>query len=321
MNIVKLTCPADWNKESGFTSGFHMQTPELSGIWGDYKFLVNSPIDECDYWIVYGFLEKPETVKVRKSTVLHFTEEVGIKTWNDDFMAQFDVVFGSQNNVNHPYYIHDHYVCSWHVKKSFDQLIAIPHQHKTKLLSIIASNTINTLGHKKRYNFVKAIKNYFANRVDWFGKGNNFIDDKWDGLYDYKFSVAIENQQIENYWTEKLADCWLAYTIPFYYGCVNLDKFFPKGSYIKIDIDDINGSIKLIEEVMNSDYYEKNFNALLEARELILNKYQYMPKITQWLNKIDERKCHSQVVTLQPEYAFIKSSLFTKLKNRIKSNF
>jgi hypothetical protein len=322
MNIVKLTCPVEWNLDlPGLKTQFHRLTPGLSAAWGDYTFLVNDDTQECDYWLVYGFLEKPETVTVRKNTILLLSEEIGIKKWDDSFMQQFDIVMGSQTNVNHPHYIHDHYVCGWQVQKSYDQLDSIAPVPKTKLLSIIASNMRVTEGHRRRYDFVKQLKEHFTDRVDWYGKGNNFINDKWDGLHDYKFSVAIENQQIENYWTEKIADCFLAYTIPLYYGCTNIDQFFPKGSYVKIDLDNIHKSIETIEELLTGNYYEKNLDAVKEARKLILNKYQLMPMVAGWMDGIGTQMHKSQKVTLYPESNFIKLSLLNKFKNKIQRVF
>lgn len=318
MNIIKLTCPIDWNIDlPELKTQFHRHTPNLSAIWNDYTFLINDSSKECDYWLIYGFLEKPETVTVRKNTILLLSEEIGIKIWDTNFMQQFDVVIGSQKDVNHPYYIHDQYACGWQVKKSYDQLISIVPPQKDKLVSMIASNTKSTEGHRKRYAFVKKLNNHFGGKIDWFGKGNNFIDDKWDGLYNYKYSIAIENQNVENYWTEKIADCFLAYTIPLYCGCTNIDKFFPEGSYINIDLDNINKSIDIIEEVIAGNFYEKNFNALLEARNLVLNKYQLMSKVTEWLDSIDNDKYSSQKVTLYPETDFVKLNPLLKLRNRI----
>jgi hypothetical protein len=44
------------------------------------------------------------------------------------------------------------------------------------------------------------------------------------------FHVAMENQCIPNMFTEKLLDCFITKTVPVYYGCTNLDKFFnPNG--------------------------------------------------------------------------------------------
>jgi len=40
------------------------------------------------------------------------------------------------------------------------------------------------------------------------------------------FHVAMENQCIPNMFTEKLLDCFITKTVPVYYGCTNLARFF-----------------------------------------------------------------------------------------------
>jgi hypothetical protein len=45
-----------------------------------------------------------------------------------------------------------------------------------------------------------------------------------------KFQIVCENQVMTNMFTEKLIDCFRTRTIPIYYGCTNLEKYFnPKG--------------------------------------------------------------------------------------------
>ena len=47
------------------------------------------------------------------------------------------------------------------------------------------------------------------------------------------FSVTIENDKYETYYTEKLTDCFATGTIPIYWGCLNISQYFnPKGIVI-----------------------------------------------------------------------------------------
>jgi hypothetical protein len=41
-----------------------------------------------------------------------------------------------------------------------------------------------------------------------------------------KFNIACENQIIPNMYTEKLLDCFVTRTVPIYYGCTNLERYF-----------------------------------------------------------------------------------------------
>jgi hypothetical protein len=45
-------------------------------------------------------------------------------------------------------------------------------------------------------------------------------------LFDAMFHIAIENTSINNYFTEKIIDCFQTRTVPIYYGCNNIDEYF-----------------------------------------------------------------------------------------------
>ena len=59
-------------------------------------------------------------------------------------------------------------------------------------------------------------------------------DDKIN-LFNSMYSVAIESTQEQNYFSEKLIDCLITKTIPVYWGCPNIDKFFDTSYWIKIE--------------------------------------------------------------------------------------
>ena len=61
-----------------------------------------------------------------------------------------------------------------------------------------------------------------------------------------------------------------------------MDRFFPKDSYIQIDIRKSNELDRVIDIIKNDDY-ESRISALKEARELILNKYNVWPMINEIL--------------------------------------
>ena len=75
-------------------------------------------------------------------------------------------------------------------------------------------------------------------------------------------------------WTEKLADAFLAYTVPIYCGCPNVLDYFPEDSIIPIDINDYEGSLKTIREILSTTgEYERRLNAVKEARRRVMYEY------------------------------------------------
>ena len=108
-----------------------------------------------------------------------------------------------------------------------------------------------------------------------------------DGLQSYMFSLAIENNSNPDMWTEKLADCFLSWTMPIYYGCTNLEKYFPKESFIQIDINSPETLFENLKEKLSKSFWESSLASIQEARELMLNKYQLFPFL---VKRIEEHR-------------------------------
>jgi hypothetical protein len=89
---------------------------------------------------------------------------------------------------------------------------------------------------------------------------------------------VIENYSGLDYWSEKLADCFLAWTMPIYFGCTNIFNYFPRESMICVDVNDPH-VIEIIQQGIKDKLWEKNLDAISEARNRILNQYQLFPFI------------------------------------------
>lgn len=46
MKITQITYNYDWP--------LFRQTPNFSQIWGNYKFVIDNELKECDFWIIYS---------------------------------------------------------------------------------------------------------------------------------------------------------------------------------------------------------------------------------------------------------------------------
>lgn len=79
-----------------------------------------------------------------------------------------------------------------------------------------------------------------------------------------QFSIAIENTQHENYFTEKIIDCFLTKTIPIYWGCPNIGDFFDTAGIIKFNnIEDLSKKITLLTPSLydsKSEIIQSNYN-------------------------------------------------------------
>ncbi len=132
---------------------------------------------------------------------------------------------------------------------------------KSKLVSMIASAKNFCPGHNARLDWANKLAPY----VDLFGSGRpNELINKEDGLVNYMFSVAIENDNSGVYFTEKLTDCFAVGTVPVYFGSkLAVEEYFDQRGVIWLNsIDDVRN---LTEEDYYSrmPYIESNFQAAI----------------------------------------------------------
>lgn len=147
------------------------------------------------------------------------------------------------------------------------------------------SHNFPTDGHILRMQFLDNLVGSEPKLLDLYGRGDfegphyhGEIDVKWTGLENYRYSLAIENYKGENYFSEKIIDPLLAWSMPIYWGCMNLDEYLPEDSYVWIDIEDPNAPQR-VRKVVESDRREKNIDAIAEARRRILDEYQIWPTV------------------------------------------
>ncbi len=295
------------------------QTPGSQGIWDGIRF-TTEPAESCDFVIVLNNLMKKDTrVICPKANVWALMQEPyqkGFSDWMAEKHDAFARVLTHYIPSDDPKYTPSHPAIPWHVNRTFDELISCDMPVKRKKLSAIVGDAMDLPGHIKRWKFLEYIRQENSSELDLYGKIIRFIEDKWDGLAPYKYSLAIENNSGPFCWTEKLADCFLTWTVPFYYGCTNLEDYFPKESFIRIDIDRPEESLEKIKAVLNEDNWEKYVPALEEARNLILYRYQFFPYITELIRRQPVNNGEKQPVTI-PAY---KRSV-NAWKNRIKYKF
>lgn len=287
------------------------QTPGNSKVW-DGIFFTEDKVQEADLIVVLNATNSPLFIKCKEAWLLSQESPIEFYAWHKRVFPYFDKVFSFWED---PDILHDQTCLPWHINRTYDQLKQITKTDLTEKrdeLSWVTSNYTNKPGHLLRMKFLEFLRenNY---PFDLYGKGFAPIDDKFDGIFPYKYSLAVENYSCNDYWTEKIADCFLSWTMPVYFGCKNILKYFPEGSMILIDPNDPQSALKTIRTAMEENRWERNIDAIAEARELILDKYQFFPsiavKIRQHLidtkplrwhyipqNTIEDFPAHSQLI-------------------------
>ncbi len=283
---------------------------------GRYRFYVNEDVDSPDFWVVQGKgVRQGETCRVApENTILLTTEPRSILIYPQDYLNQFGLVCTCQEHTIHPNIHLGPAILPWYVgyregddgryifTQDYDKLNNNGPQKKTKLMSVITSNKAFTQGHIDRIRFVEKLKNHYGDTVDVFGRGFNDFDDKWDVLAPYKYHIAIENSSQRYYWTEKISDCFLAETFPFYYGCTNLGDYFPQEAYLPIDIRDFDKSVAVIDRALAEDRYAGSGAVLDMCKHKVLDEYNMFEYAAALCDRLDPdapkrevtiRPCHS----------------------------
>ena len=291
------------------------QTKGRKGVsnCGKYRFYVNEEVEDPDFVIIRGkSSKKPMTFNVAPENVILATSEpYSVLAYPRDYCNQFGLVCSCQENLKHKNVRFTPAIIFWFAgvrfdakgrptpAKDYDCLKAAPTPQKTKLISVVSSTKAFTKGHVDRIRFVERLKERYGDKIDIFGRGYNGFEDKCDVITPYKYHIAIENSRAKYYWTEKLSDSFICESYPIYYGCTNIDEYFPEGSYSTIDINDFEGSVKVIDELLANDAYEKAKPLLKECKDKVLDEYNLFNYLARIMDDMDP-SLPRRKVTIKP---------------------
>lgn len=281
---VKFVFPYPWD--------IYQQMPGHGNSWGDYSFIKDDMLEDCDFLMVFENTDKEFIANCPPENIIFFAgEPPSTSKYPEEFLEQFSYVFTCIKEMKHNGKIYRPQGHPWFPLKSYDELKNAEEVKKTKTISLVVSDKQLTDGQKKRYDFAIRLKEKLGDAIDLHGRGIAPFEDKWEVLAPYRYSVAIENSFCENYFSEKLHDCYLSHTFPFYYGCPNLEKYFDPDSFKRIDISDFDGALKTIEDTLaDKTHYERHIEILKAQKIKYLDGYNIFPFI---VNFIEEKKLYN----------------------------
>lgn len=289
MKTITFFC--NWGESSkSLLERYKRQTPNNSGEWGNIKGI--SDYKKSDFYIVLDGINRSivESKDFKHEKIIFIKRE---PKHIDNGNVNFDLknVFAS---FNYPPYKTGFLAATWWIEKSYNDLIK-NQPKKTKLLSAILTNK-----YKVRTSYITNL----AEKIDldvygkWsFGNNNSFVVNKnyfgeiksrckSKGLDDYKFSIAIENKKVNNYWTEKIADCFLCNTMPIYYGADNIENYFPKESFFEIKtLENKEVNKEFIKNIIHKEITKIQKEAIEHSKHLVLNKYNIWNVISNIINE------------------------------------
>ena len=105
-----------------------------------------------------------------------------------------------------------------------------------------------------------------------------FETDYTDTLKEYRYSIIIENDESDYFFSEKITNCFAAQTIPIYVGAKKIGQFFNKDGIIQIS----SGQLSDLDEILKCctpRNYEERIPAILDNYERV---HQYK-NVYDWL--------------------------------------
>ena len=252
--------------------------PQTGGT--GYEFVDGG--DDYDWLVVYDELRVPEMLKCPpENTILATSEPVSIKCYSRAYTRQFAYLL-----TNRPYEAERHpgyrlgrgYYRPFIGRSPMDcgnGALSV----KTKMISTACSSKrMKHTKHFARYRLTETLSRLVPG-FEWYGHGVKSFERKYDILDDYRYHVVVENHIAPHHWTEKLSDAFLAECLPFYAGDPRIAEDFPSGSFIPIPIDDPEKAAAIINAAIENDEYSKRRAAVLEAKRLVLNKYNFWRQV------------------------------------------
>ena len=296
---------ASWDETAAeFLQGLSKQTPGEEPVWNGIHGVTDPDIAE--YHVAFNRYDKV----LDPSRTLLFSAEPPVSNiygnWDDsEYLETFPIE-------------HHYKPQRWWLGKTYDELRALDPPEKTTNLSWITTdkgraagslgrlsrrlcrrlgiseqwrrdlplvNRGGTDGHVLRMSFLDDLVASNTDLLDLYGRGDfsgpyykGEVENKWDGLVDYRYSLAIENYSGPNYFSEKLTDALLAWCMPIYWGCTNLEQYLPADSFVRIDIE-AGEAVERVQDIVASNRRERNLDAIAEARRRLLEEYQIWPTI------------------------------------------
>ena len=349
MKKVKISVNSDistLNRDQNDFTCLSKFLPLGGDVIGDCRFFVNQHVENPDYWLVIDDVcGLKDSAIIEKDRVFFLTAEVPFVTnYFDDkkFLSQFAKIVSCHAIFNHDNVQSDLPFLSFMINAvygkdvneyddefNYDKMLEKNFYEKTRNISIIASHKGSVDGkmtefHKIRYHFANKLKDHFKDKIDFYGYGHNQIETKAQAILPYKYHICLENQTTANSITEKLYDSYLGLAYPIYWGCSNVTDYFSENSVTQINIFDFKGTVDKIQEVIESNLFEKNFDELVKAKNDVLNKYgvfQRIAKICQDDFAQNNQNLQKEQITICNRKSFKKNDklkkLITKIKNKL----
>ncbi len=267
---------------------YRRMLPDETTRWRDVEYTFDQQASEYDWLVVYhdipdkdGLINELPVHCPQERTILITLEPSSITMYGSDYVKQFGMVISFQEAwaLKHPNIRRRAPGLMWYYGYSFDTGKAITYNdlaaeqpQKCKEISTMCSSRTGWVTlHSKRLGFSQQLESDLP-VLDVYGHGIRRIDDKAEALKPYTHHIVVENHIAPHHLTEKLPDAFLGNTLPFYHGAPNAAEYFPKESFIPIDISDYARSLDVIKNHLANNEYNDRLPYIKKARRIALER-------------------------------------------------
>ncbi len=273
----------------GSAVGYIRQFPASFPQWGNCIFDFDVDCTDYDWLVVYhdiprgdGLFSLEKLCCAKERTLLLTGEPSSITVFGRDYLRQFGCILTFQEPwaMKHPRVMHRHPGLMWFYGLPFgegnyitwDQMADTAPPPKIEKISTVCSERKGKVTlHSARFDFTRRLKTDIP-ELDIFGHGVKSMIDKSAALDSYMYHIAIENHVYAHHITEKLPDAFLGYSLPFYHGAANAGDYFPRESFIPVDINNYARARDIIRSHLANNEYLDRLPYITEARRIVLEK-------------------------------------------------
>jgi hypothetical protein len=260
------------------------QSEDGAGAWCGRRFVLNDPSSDL-LFVLDDVPDGFKTFAPQARRVLVVTEPPDFRIYPERFLAQFGLVLSPfAFDTGDVPLVETQTGLSWwyglalegrtlRARLSLDQLRALRPGPKEATLSVVCSGKTSLAKHRARLVFLDFLKERMGDRLKLFGLGFEPVADKAQAIAPFQYHLVLENNDVGCFWTEKLADAYLGWSLPFFSGGPGVQSDFPDGSLVPIDIMDPEGALRVILSAMAAGEYEKRLPLISAARERVLEEH------------------------------------------------
>lgn len=276
-DLAEIASRAHFATEHGPVETWFRQTPGRDGVFGRTAFSAE-PSGWGSEWLVV--CDEPpaglRSVVPVERRILFLGEPPSIKTYPTNYLDQFGTVVGPIALPRYAgHHIRSHSSLPWHYGKSrpFSWRELAADKKKSQLISVVCSAKTFTMQQMLRIRFVEALKTRFGAQIDHFGNGFSAIEEKADGLAPYRFTVVLENNTIDGFWTEKLGDAYLGDCFPIYAGGKVPAEDFDARARLDINLFRVDEALQAIEHLIETADFDDLHDSIRAQRRRVMTEH------------------------------------------------